>query len=91
MFETDLSQYRAVNVFRGIQNNPLFVGILVSTAFLQVLIVQYGSIAFAVVDGGLDARLWGYSIMFGAISLPVKQIVNVLFLIYERCSGQQRK
>jgi hypothetical protein len=63
------------------QNNSLFIGILVTTSFFQVLIVQFGSVAFKVYDGGLDARLWGYSILFGAMALPVKLFINVLFRI----------
>jgi P-type Ca2+ transporter type 2B len=81
----------AVNVFKGIQNNPMFIGIVATTAFFQVLIVQFGSIAFKVKDGGLSARLWGFSIMFGAISLLVKQIINVVVRIFLHCNGGAKK
>jgi Ca2+ transporting ATPase len=60
-------------------DNSLFVGILFTTAVLQVLIVEFGSIAFKVVEGGLDAKYWGVSLMLGAGSLPVQQVINVLF------------
>jgi Ca2+ transporting ATPase len=60
-------------------DNPLFVSILFTTAALQVLIVEFGSIAFKVVDGGLDAKYWGVSLALGLGSLPVQQVINVLF------------
>jgi hypothetical protein len=69
----------------------MFIGIVATTAFLQVLIVQFGSIAFKVKDGGLSAELWGYSIMFGAIALLVKQIINVVVRIFLHCNGGANK
>jgi P-type Ca2+ transporter type 2B len=68
-----------VNVFAGVLDNSLFVGILLTTAVLQVLIVEYGSIAFGVIKGGLNGYYWGLSLGLGALSLVVQQIINILY------------
>jgi len=69
------------NVFQGIQNNSLFCAVLVITAIVQVLIVQVPGlqIAFGCVNGGLDGRMWGLSILIGFGSLPWQQVINVLY------------
>ena len=82
-----------VNVFRGIQRNPLFCGILVTTSILQVVIVQFGAIAFHVAEGGLSWRYWGLSVVLGLFSLVVQQVINVLFrlgLNYKGYRNQRR-
>ena len=76
-----LIAFPEVNVFSGILNNSMFCGILVTTAVLQVLIVEFGSVAFAVADGGLDGRFWLLSLIIGAGSLPVQQIINVVYML----------
>ncbi len=68
-----------INVFKGMLRNPLFCGILVITAILQVIMVEFGGKALHVVDGGLDGELWGWSLLFGFGSLPVQQIINILY------------
>ncbi|CAJ1945186.1 unnamed protein product [Cylindrotheca closterium] len=75
------------NVFSGIQNNGLFCGILVVTAALQVLIVQFGREAFSVKTGGLDSRGWIISICCGVGSLPVQQIINVTYAVGMKFNG----
>ena len=60
-------------------DNSLFYGILFTTAVLQVLIVQFGSIAFKVHDDGLEGKFWGLSLALGAGSLPVQQVINVIY------------
>ena len=72
-----------MNVFSGILNNPIFVSILVITAGLQVIIVEFGSIAFHVSEGGLEAKYWGWSILLGSGELIVQQIINVVYSISE--------
>ena len=79
--------HSAVNVFSGILNNGLFCGILLVTAILQVLIVQFGREAFHVSEGGLDWKMWVISICIGLGSLPVQQIINVLYSIGVRFKG----
>ena len=67
------------NVFAGIFDNWLFCTILIITSFFQVLIVQFGSVAFAVAEGGLDLKYWGLCLLLGFGSLPVQQIINLLY------------
>jgi hypothetical protein len=66
-------------VFSGILSNSLFCGILLVTAVLQVLIIMFGREAFHVAEDGLDRRMWLISICIGAGSLPMQQIINVLY------------
>lgn len=73
-----------VNIFKGIPNNPLFCGILLTTSVLQVLIVEFGTYAFAVAEGGLPGKYWGLSIAFGAFELVVQQIINVCYRLAQR-------
>lgn len=68
-----------VNVFKGMLKNPIFCGILLVTSVLQVIMVEFGREAMHVADGGLPAEYWGYSLVFGAGSLPIQQIINVLY------------
>jgi Ca2+ transporting ATPase len=79
------------NVFRGIHRNPLFCGILVASAALQVVMVQFGSEAMHVSKGGLSKELWGYSIAFGFGSLPVQQVINVFYALIYRYYGLWRE
>lgn len=73
-----------VNVFKGLFKNYLFVGILLTTSVLQVLIVQYGGKALHVVEGGLEGKYWGLSIAVGATSLIVQQIINFLSIFLNK-------
>uniref|UniRef100_A0A7S2UP11 P-type Ca(2+) transporter n=1 Tax=Attheya septentrionalis TaxID=420275 RepID=A0A7S2UP11_9STRA len=66
-------------VFKGIHKNPLFVGILLVTSVLQVIMVEFGSVAMHVAEGGLDGKYWAISLGFGAGSLPVQQIINIIY------------
>ena len=72
-------------------DNPLFVGILLTTAVLQVLIVEFGSIAFRVADGGLDPEFWALSLVLGVLSLPVQQIINFFYRCGQRYTIYRNK
>ena len=65
-------------------DNPLFYGILFTTAGLQALIVEFGSIAFHVAPEGLSAKFWGLSLLLGAGSIPVQQVINVIYRLCQR-------
>jgi Ca2+ transporting ATPase len=67
------------NIFKGLFKNMLFVGILFATSVLQVIMVEFGGKAMHVAEGGLDVKYWGLSIGLGVGSLPVQQIINILF------------
>ncbi len=75
----------------GILNNSLFCSILFITSVLQVLIVQFGSVAFAVAEDGLDLKFWGLSLLLGAGSLPVQQIINVLYSLGLNFKGHRNQ
>ncbi len=68
-----------VNVFSGLFNNPLFYGIWITTAILQALIVEYGSLAFKVADEGLELKYWIVSMVLGLGAFPVYQIIRVVY------------
>ena len=59
------------NVFLGIFNNRIFIGILLITSALQAIIVQFGNQVFRIDPNGLSAANWGWSILFGSGSLVV--------------------
>lgn len=75
----------SINVFKGIHRNPLFCGILLTTAVLQVIMVEFGGKAMHVTDDGLSATFWMYSLVFGVVSLPIQQVINVLYSLFSRC------
>jgi len=72
-------------------DNPLFVGILFTTAVLQALIVEFGSIAFSVADGGLEAKYWLLSLVLGALSLVVQQAINAVYRLGQRYNVHKNK
>ena len=75
------------NVFHGFFSNYYFLAILVGTACLQILMIQFGAEAFAVVSGGLSWSRWGVCIALGAGSLPVQQVVNVVRVLWDGRRG----
>jgi hypothetical protein len=72
--------------------NPLFCGILLITAVLQVIMVEFGGLAMHVVEGGLDGKYWAISMAFGAGSLIVQQVINLVYtMIGEKGLGIWRE
>eukprot|EP00984_Skeletonema_dohrnii_P001070 scaffold336_cov92-Skeletonema_dohrnii-CCMP3373.AAC.1 len=47
--------------------------------FNEVIMVEFGGKAMHVADDGLNGELWGWSLLFGVGSLPIQQIINILF------------
>lgn len=72
------------NVFSGILRNKLFCAILLTTIILQILIVEFGTVAFHVAEGGLSGKYWAVSVGIGALSLPVQQVINLFFWIGQK-------
>lgn len=66
-------------MFRGIEKNALFCGILFITVVLQIIMVEFGGMAMSVAEDGLDGIYWGVSMAFGAGSLFVQQVINILY------------
>ncbi|KAF1744427.1 hypothetical protein MXB_1062, partial [Myxobolus squamalis] len=63
------------NVFSNIFVNKIFIGIIVLTIFVQVLIIQFGYGLFHVVP--LNPELWMYSILIGFSVLIYHQLVVI--------------
>jgi len=64
------------NVFRGLHTNPIFCGIWIVTFVLQIVLVQYGSVAFSCVPLTLEQWMWCF--FFGVTVLIWNQIVNLI-------------
>jgi hypothetical protein len=62
-----------------------------TTSILQVLIVEFGSYAFHVYPGGLNGRDWVITVVLGALSLPVQQVINVLYRLSQKYNGSRHK
>ncbi|KAF2458938.1 hypothetical protein BDY21DRAFT_283004 [Lineolata rhizophorae] len=64
------------NIFEGIQHNYFFIVINCIMVAGQIMIVFVGGAAFKVER--LNGAQWGYSIVLGAISLPVGVIIRLI-------------
>jgi Ca2+-transporting ATPase len=64
------------NIFEGLWKNPFFVVINFIMIGGQILIVMVGSSAFAVTR--LNGAQWGYSIVLGALSIPIAVVIRCL-------------
>ncbi|KAI9101221.1 hypothetical protein DFS34DRAFT_462592 [Phlyctochytrium arcticum] len=65
-----------LNIFKNILHNRIFLGIVVITAALQALIVQFGGEVFKTQP--LDAGQWGICILVGAGSLPIGAFIRLI-------------
>ncbi|KAK5166752.1 hypothetical protein LTR04_000463 [Oleoguttula sp. CCFEE 6159] len=64
------------NIFEGIQHNWFFIVIQLVMIGGQVLIIFVGGRAFSVYR--LNGAQWGYSIVLGALSIPVGIIIRLI-------------
>ncbi|KAL1961951.1 hypothetical protein VTN77DRAFT_732 [Rasamsonia byssochlamydoides] len=64
------------NIFEGIHRNKWFIGIQLIIIAGQVMIIFIGGKAFAV--HRLNGPQWGYSLVLGAISIPVAVIIRLI-------------
>lgn len=64
------------NVFRGLFTNPIFCGIWTVTFVLQIVLVQYASVAFSCVP--LSLEQWAWCLFFGISVLIWNQVVNLI-------------
>jgi hypothetical protein len=54
--------------------------------------VEFGGLAMHVVEGGLDGKYWAISMAFGAGSLIVQQVINLVYtMIGEKGLGIWRE
>ncbi|XP_047540844.1 plasma membrane calcium-transporting ATPase 2 isoform X4 [Vanessa atalanta] len=64
------------NVFQGLFTNPIFYSIWIGTAFSQVIIIQFGGMAFSTAALTIDQWLW--CLFFGAGTLVWGQLVTTV-------------
>ncbi|XP_014482520.1 PREDICTED: plasma membrane calcium-transporting ATPase 2 isoform X5 [Dinoponera quadriceps] len=64
------------NVFQGIFTNPIFYSIWVGTCFSQVVIIQYGKMAFS--TRALTLEQWMWCLFFGFGTLLWGQVVTTI-------------
>ncbi|XP_041984230.1 plasma membrane calcium-transporting ATPase 3 isoform X16 [Aricia agestis] len=62
------------NVFEGLFTNPIFYSIWIGTALSQVIIIQFGGMAFS--TAGLSVDQWLWCLFFGAGTLVWGQLVT---------------
>ncbi|KAL7647962.1 UNVERIFIED_CONTAM: hypothetical protein RMT77_001578 [Armadillidium vulgare] len=62
------------NIFEGILSNPIFYCIWISTLLSQIVIVQFGGVAFS--TAALSLELWMWCVLFGASTLLWGQLVT---------------
>ncbi|PIA12703.1 calcium ATPase, partial [Coemansia reversa NRRL 1564] len=65
-----------INCFKGLQNNMFFIGIILISVVGQVIIIQWGGVAFQTV--ALGGKYWGFSIVGGLLSLPVGLVLRLI-------------
>lgn len=66
------------NIFANIQNNLLFVFVVLVEAGLQVLMVQFGNYSFHVSEYGLTGEQWGICIGLAAITFVVAFVAKLI-------------
>jgi Ca2+-transporting ATPase len=66
------------NILEGVLRNWLFIGISVIMIGCQVLILFVGGRAFSITR--LNPAQWGYSLVLGALSIPVGAVIRVIRL-----------
>ncbi|CAG5132882.1 unnamed protein product, partial [Candidula unifasciata] len=64
------------NIFEGICTNPIFIGIWFGTAFAQVIIIEFGGVAFHTT--GLNASQWLWCVFLGFGTLLWGQIATLI-------------
>ena len=67
-----------LNIFEGMHRNFFFLAITLIMIGGQTLIIFVGGHAFAVSPNGLNAAQWVYSIVLGALSIPIGVIIRLI-------------
>ncbi|KAJ2162930.1 plasma membrane calcium [Coemansia sp. RSA 552] len=68
--------HNELNCFKAIHRNLFFVGIVLISVVGQVIIIQWGGVAFQTT--ALGAKYWGFSIAGGFLSLPVGLVLRLV-------------
>ncbi len=77
------------NVFEGLANNGVFIGVLLATFALQVMLVQVGGIVFSCYP--LRPSLWGISIAIGLTVFPVRYLNTFIPDTYFPAFGSKKQ
>jgi len=64
------------NIFEGVTRNYLFIAVSLAMVGGQILIVFVGGKAFSVTR--LSGAQWAYSVVLGALSIPVGAIIRLI-------------
>lgn len=70
------SIFSDVNVLGGVAKNPMFIGIILVTAFLQLAIVEVGGVWTE--TSHLTWKRWLITIGLGAVSLPLGALMRFI-------------
>ncbi len=65
------------NIFEGLHRNQFFIFICALMVGLQITIVFFGSRAFGIASGGLDAEQWAICIVIAVMCLPWAVLVRL--------------
>jgi Ca2+ transporting ATPase len=76
------------NVFEGIATNRVFCVVFAVTLFLQILFVELGGEVMGVADEGLTATQWGWCILFGLASFPMRTLI---YLVEEKTRNLEQE
>ncbi|KAI9481910.1 PMCA-type calcium-translocating P-type ATPase, partial [Coemansia mojavensis] len=68
--------HNELNCFKGFHRNYFFMGIILISVIGQVIIVQWGGVAFQTT--ALGGKYWGFSIAGGFLSLPVGLVLRLV-------------
>jgi magnesium-transporting ATPase (P-type) len=68
--------YNELNAFDGVFTNTMFIGVIVCSAILQFISVQFIPVAFNTVP--LDGVAWGISLILGFLAVPIGMLARFL-------------
>ncbi|KAJ2851411.1 plasma membrane calcium [Coemansia brasiliensis] len=68
--------HNELNCFKAFHRNYFFMGIILISVIGQVIIVQWGGVAFQTT--ALGGKYWGFSIAGGFLSLPVGLVLRLV-------------
>ncbi|KAJ8748800.1 hypothetical protein K2173_011356 [Erythroxylum novogranatense] len=87
--EVNSRDMEKINVFRGVLESWVFLGVMFSTVAFQIVIVELlGTFASTV---HLNWKLWMISVLIGAASLPVAVILKCIPVKVSKCSEVQKQ
>ncbi|TXG70390.1 hypothetical protein EZV62_005325 [Acer yangbiense] len=74
--EINSREMEKINIFRGMFDSWLFMGVMVGTVVFQVIIVEFlGNLASTV---PLSWQLWLFCVLIGAVSMPIAVVIKFI-------------